>query len=453
MAACAASENGAATMLLEKMPRPGRKLMITGKGRCNFTNLKPWEAFSGHIRSNPRFVRPAFYNFTPEDAIAFIERQGVPVDVERGDRAFPHSYRATDIIDALVRAARTSGVDIRTGEEVTAIVPDPSGEGFLISCRDNRTFSCLRLIIATGGLSYPRTGSTGDGYRWAEAAGHSITPLFPSLTALVPKGYKTDKLSTGKLAAKVLGGGIAEGAEAESSLPKDYPGAKGWIDRAMPLSELGSSLCGVHLRNVSLTLYNGKDRIGGEFGEMDFTDGGIEGPVAFSLSRDAVKAITNGGKVSLLLDLKPEVSEDELLARLKSLWTGIASDSRSRGQNARTLARVMLGKVMPRELVAPFSAMNPSIVAGGRLDLQRLARALKEWTFEIEGFVGYERCVVTAGGIDTSEVLPKTMESRLCKGMYFCGEVLDIDSDTGGYNIQTALSTGRLAGESAARSL
>ena len=455
MAAYAAAREGAGVIVLEKMPRPGRKIMITGKGRCNFTNVKPWDEFSRHIRTKPNFLRPSFYNMDPEAVLSFMEDHGVPVIVERGDRAFPQSHRAMDIVDALVAAARRQGADIQTGAEVETIIKDPSGEGFLISCRGGKTFSCYKLIIATGGLSYPATGSTGDGYRWARVFGHSLVDCFPSLTALVPKGYKTaeERLSVGQVAAKVLGS--AGGWDTEESrgdkterkdpgLPEGYPETRGHIGRGLPLSEMGRELCGIHLKNVSLSLYVGSDRVQTETGEMDFTDGGIEGPIGFALSRAAVKAIVNGGKVAVSLDLKPGIPENELTGRISSLREDIKKDPRSRNASRQALESVLVGKLLPRELVRPFMRAN-----AGR----DIARALKDWRFEIEGYVGYERCVVTAGGVSTDEVLPKTMESRLCKGLYFCGEVLDIDSDTGGYNLQTAFSTGFLAGQSSAKSL
>ena len=466
LAAYAAAREGASVIVLEKMPRPGRKIMITGKGRCNFTNVKPWDAFSRHIRTKANFLRPAFYNLPPEVMLDFLEAQRLPVVVEHGDRAFPSSYKASDVVDALVGAARRAGAQIQTEAEVTDVLRDPADGSFVVSCRDGRTFSGLRLVVATGGLSYPRTGSTGDGYRWARQSGHRLVECFPSLTALVPKGYKLTEVAptVGQVAAKVLSGydpGQARKAtpwqEEAPVLPPGYPQPAGHLDRALPLSDFGRSLCGIHLRNVALTLVVNGNEVRSETGELDFTDGGIEGPVGFALSRDAVKAIVNGGKVRLLLDLKPGVPPEELQARLKSLWAEIQKDPRSRSGTIRSLLKVLLGKLMPWELVAPFLQSAPAILSGRkdnvRIDFSALAQALTAWPFDVAGFVGYERCVVTAGGVSTDDVLPKTLESRLVKGMYFCGEVLDIDADTGGYNLQCAFSTGYLAGLSAAKSL
>ena len=434
-AATAAAREGASVLVLEKMPRPGRKIMITGKGRCNFTNVKPWDAFSRHIRSKVPFLRPAFYNFPPEKICAFLEEQGVETVVERGDRAYPVSKKASDVVDALVRAAERAGVRLETGAAVRAVSAD--GDGFTAECYC-RKYRCRRLVLATGGLSYPGTGSTGDGYAWAEQFGHTVRTCFPSLTALVPKGYKLP--GTG-----------------ESTLPPDYPAPKGHIDRSTELTEIGKALCGNALKNVELTLYSGPDAVRSEFGDLDFTDGGIEGPIGFSVSRDAVKALLNGAKVRLQLNLKPGVDPDELLARIKALLNDILRDPRSKRMGIKEILRVLLGKLMPWELIPGFLRCHPEILAGRRgnerIDLAAVGTALQEWMFDIDGFVGYERCVVTAGGVATEELLPKTLESRLQPGLHVCGEVLDIDADTGGYNLQLAFCTGWLAGQSAARAL
>ena len=417
--------------VLEKMPRPARKIMITGKGRCNFTNVKSWNDFSGHIRSKANFVKSAFYALPPTDIVDFFESFGMATVVERGDRAFPASYHASDVVDTLVSACRSVGVRIETEFEVCGI--SHSDSGFEVCSSDGRKYLCSKLIIATGGLSYPGTGSTGDGLRWASGLGHTVTPLFPSLTALVPLGYKDSERVVSSF--------------------------KYHIDRSSPLSELGSKLCGVSLKNVGVQLVVEGTVAGSEFGDIDFTDGGIEGPVGFQLSRKAVKSLVNGSRVSLALDLKPGVSLTEVTERVKSLWQEVDRDPRSRGLREKEKCRILLGKLMPWDLIPGFVAANPSIITlerRGRADskvwinLVSIAKALKEWKFDIAGFVGWERAVVTAGGVSTDEVIAKTMESRLVRGLYFCGEVLDVDSDTGGYNLQTAFSTGALAGSSAA---
>lgn len=424
----AAEENRCLTVcVLEKMPRPGRKIMITGKGRCNFTNLKDWNEFSAHIRSNPRFVRSAFYTLPPEKVISLFESLGMPSVVERGDRAFPASYRSSDVVDTLVRACHGVGVKIETEFEVSSI---EAGETFRVESADGRSHSAPKLILATGGLSYPGTGSTGDGLRWAESLGHRITPLFPSLTALVPRGYK-------------------EGD------------GKGHIPRETPLTEAGQTLCGIQLKNVGVQLLVEGTKAGAEFGDIDFTDGGIEGPVGFTLSRKAVKSLLGGSKVALSLDLKPGVELTELTSRVKELWAEIDKDPRSRGVREKERCRILLGKLLPRELIPAFKAAHPEIITLERrsrtetkvwVNLVSIAKALKDWHFDIAGYVGWERAVVTAGGVSTEDVVQKSLESKLIKGLYFCGEMLDIDADTGGYNLQLAFCTGALAGYSAAAS-
>ena len=456
--------------VLEKMPRPARKIMITGKGRCNFTNVKDWNAFSGHIRSKPNFVKSAFYNLPSQAVFDWFEGFGMPAVVERGDRAFPASYHASDVVDTLVNACLSLGVKIETEAEVASIVTGEAREavapentatlgtlrggtaseaqrwgptkedvfrgelppGFVVTLTDGREWKCARLIVATGGLCYPSTGSSGDGLRWAAELGHRIVPTFPSLTALVPKGYK--QLET-----------------------KDLH-----IDRNTPLTEFGQSLCGVQLKNVQLSLLIEGTEAGSEFGDVDFTDGGLEGPVGYQLSRKAVKAMVNGSRVSEVLDLKPGVSLTELTVRVKELWAEIEKDPRSRGVREKERCRILLGKLMPRELIPAFTAAHPEIITlerRGRADtkvwvnLVSIAKALKAWQFEIAGYVGYERAVVTAGGVSTDDFIAKTMESRVVPGLYLCGEVLDIDADTGGYNLQLAFATGALAGASAAKSM
>ncbi len=432
--------------LLEKMPRPARKVMITGKGRCNFTNVKPWNEFSEHIRSKQNFLRPAYQNLTPAALSSFLNEAGLETVIERGDRAYPASHRASDVVDALVRMASGVGVKILTDSEVISVSRSASSsDSFTIECADGQKHFCRRLIIATGGLSYPGTGSTGDGYAWAEGFGHSLAPLFPSLTALVPRGYKSEPYISR---------------------------SKGHIDRSTPLSALGQALCGVQLKNVALTSIIENCEAESEFGDLDFTDGGIEGPLGFRLSRKCVKSLINGSRVKLRLDLKHGVPLDELRARVSQLWREIKDDPRSRGVGERELCRILLGKLMPRELIPGFLASFPDIMSVERkagvkdrfgkysvgkarifIHLQQIADALKRWDFEIAGFVGYERAVVTSGGVRTDELTAKTLESRIVPGLYFCGELVDIDADTGGYNLHCAFSTGLLAGQSAAKSL
>lgn len=405
-------------IVLEKMPRPGRKIMITGKGRCNFTNLKQWNEFQQHVHPKPNFLKPSFYNLSSEKMLSFLEENGLSVVVERGDRAFPESHLASDVVDALVRAAQKAGAEILCNKEVKNI---SQFDGFQITCQDGSEYTCSRLIICTGGLSYPKTGSTGDGYGWAEQTGHKIRPLFPSLTAIVPKGYKD-----------------TTGWKAEM---------KGHIDRSTPFAEYGKLLCGNQLKNVGLSLYIDGNEAQYEFGDLDFTDGGLEGPIGFKISRRCVNAVINGSKIYVTLDLKPAVEPEDLAVRISTLWNEVMKDKRSANKQYKERFRVLLTKVMPMSLIPAFIKANPNT------DHKTLAKALKSWKMEIEGFVGYERCVVTAGGVSTEDLTPKTLESRIVPGLYFAGEVLDLDADTGGYNLQTAFSTGYLAGISATKSI
>ena len=414
----------ASVVVLEKMPRAARKVMITGKGRCNFTNLKDWNEFSTHIRTKPNFVKPSFFNLTPQKLIDFFEGYGMPVVVERGDRAFPESHRASDVVDTLVSACYSKGVKIETEAEVLEVQYRP--EGFTLKLKDGGVWTCRKLIIATGGLSYPTTGSTGDGLRWAEALGHKIVPTFPSLTALVPRGYKQQ-----------------EGKDLH-------------IDRSTPFAELGEKLNGVSLKNVGVQLLVQGTLAQEEFGDIDFTDGGLEGPVGFQISRKAVKSLVNGSRVSVLIDMKHGVPLEELLVRVRELWKEVDHDPRSIRLREKEKCRILLGKLMPWELIPAFLACHPGIITlerKGRSDTKvwvnmlEIAKALKCWRFDIAGYVGYERCVVTAGGVSTDEVVAKSLESRLIPGLHFCGEVLDLDCDTGGYNLHLAFCTGLLAGQ------
>lgn len=445
---CMNKQGGSAQVtLIEKMPRPGRKIMITGKGRCNFTNLKSWNDFSSHIRTKSNFVKSAFYNLSSEAVLDFFDSYGMSYVVERGDRAFPSSYHASDVVDTLVNACYSRGVKILTSLAVESVsrvnnkyflnssVVDK--EVFELKLSDGENCYAQRLIIATGGLSYPTTGSTGDGYEWAKSMGHTIATLFPSLTALVPRGYKE-----------------------ESVVPETD--LKFHIPRETSLSEYGEKLCGVHLKNVQLTMMVEGSVAAEEFGDVDFTDGGLEGPIGFQISRKAVKSLINGSRVKVSLDLKSGIDLTELTLRIKQLWAEIDKDPRSKRLKEKERCRILLGKLIPWDLIPAFVASNPNIYTLERrsrnetklwVNLVTIAKALKAWEMDIVGYVGYERAVVTAGGVATEELLAKNMSSRIVPGLYFCGEVLDVDADTGGYNLQCAFSTGALAGQSAAKSL
>ena len=392
-----ASDSRPSVVLLEKMPRCGRKINITGKGRCNLTNTRMWDEFSVHVHPNCQFFKNAFYNFSSHDTMDFFTSIGLELSVERGQRVYPRSMRAMDVTDALVNhVRRCSVVETITGFEVSGISKD---DLFCIQSEQGRVLS-KKLLITTGGLSYPSTGSSGDGYSFAKKLGHSIVQCRPSLTALIPALYK---------------------------------------EKDGTLLPLGRSLNCLQLKNVSLSLEVNSNVVQEEFGDVDFTDGGIEGSLGFRLSRKAVESLDNGQKVALLLDLKPALSEEQIGQRIRR--------EASCGNNS---VKYLLSKLLPRQLVAPFLSMNRQLLDMHNGEAARLLPALlKRLRFEIVSYVGFERCVVTNGGVSTKEVSQKTMESKLVDGLFFAGEVLDLDGDTGGYNLQIAFSTAVLAAKSA----
>ena len=481
--AFANSPTGGTVTVLEKMPKPGRKMMISGKGRCNFTNVKPWEDFSEHVRTNPNFISPSFHNLSSEGMVALLKEYGLRSVVERGDRAFPESHLAGDVVDTLVRACTLVGVRIVTGCEVKGIERVAKG-GFRLDCTlttvkefrprpeaDERfgkrkmapkpvrtettiepeSYLCQKLIIATGGLSYPGTGSTGDGLKWAEALGVPVTACLPSLTALVPKGYKEkDRPLSEEIReafARNTPGGGRKPRRPIAPLPEGYPQLPGHIERITPMTEFGQALNGTKLDNVNLSLIVDGQEVQSEFGDIEFTDGGLEGPLGFLVSRRAVEAIVNGQKVAVAIDLKPAVELERLDEDVHARWQEVKDDPRSRGVAFQRLFRILLGKLLPWSLTLPFLKSNPDVT------INTLAAALKNWKLDIEGFVGFERAVVTNGGVDTEAIVAKSLEARDVPGLYFAGEVMDIDADTGGYNLQLAFSTGHQAGQSAAQSL
>lgn len=470
----AQTENGGTVTVLEKMPKAGRKVMITGKGRCNFTNVKEWGDFSGHIRTDSNFVSPAWHNLTPEKTRELFLANGLRSVVERGDRAFPESHMAGDVVDTLLRACTLAGVKVVTGCEVKTV--DRTARGWSLDTVKTITkeykvqgddprrrpqfrketrieteeYTCAKLIIATGGLSYPGTGSTGDGYMWAEELGIKVEDCFPSLTALVPEGYKSDRSALAGEIGRAFRGRTVYGRTRERKimpLPDYYPKFERHIERIQPLSDLGELFNGNNLENVQLTLFINGEEAQSEFGDIEFTDGGLEGPIGFQVSRKAVCALNNGQKVSVSIDLKPAVELEKLDEDVHRIWEEVIHDDRSRGQSFQRVFRIMLGKLMPWELTLAFLKTNPKV------SVDTLARTMKDWKMDIAGFVGFERSVITAGGVSTSEVVAKTLESRKQSGLYWCGEVLDMDADTGGYNLQLAFSTGYLAGQSAAKAL
>lgn len=398
MAAGTAARSGKRVLLIEKMEKSGRKVRISGKGRCNLTNARPPEEFAEQVRVNADFFAPAFAEFNNLSTMRFFERNGVKLDVERGDRVFPRSGKAWDVANALLEYCIDNGVRILYNTRVCGILTLGSkvfGVRYINKRGFERREECSRVILATGGVSYPATGSTGDGYNFAADLGHTIEPLRPSLTPLV------------------------------SSHPQ--------------LKQFGKLL----LRNVRATLFVDNEAVREEFGELGFSERGIDGAVALRMSRDAVDALIDGRKVKLVIDLKPALTEEILRDRM-----------------ARELAELdpkeffseLLRKLVPRPMVLPLAQeldIPPKTYVGKITEPQinRLIKVLKGWTFPVTDYAPFEYAVVTAGGVRCDEVDPLTLESRKIEGLYFAGEILDLDANTGGYNLQIAFSTGHLAGQ------
>jgi len=397
MAAGQAAEVGAETLLLEKMDRPGRKLRIAGKGRCNLTNLAPLSEFVAHFGPNGRFLRQAFAQFSNSDLVAFFEKLGVRTVTERGGRVFPVSGQAQDVVDALVRWIRDQGATLRTRSPVERLLVE-EGRVTGVQVSQGQVYHADAAIVATGGASYPATGSTGDGYRLAASLGHTIVPIRPALVPLETAG------------------------------------------------DVAPRLQGLSLRNVTVRVWGNGQKQAEAFGEMLFTHFGVSGPIILSLSRQVVDALRLGQRVILSIDLKPALDEGRLDARLL----------RDLDAHGKQQFRTLLKGLLPSKLI-PVCINLTGIPSDKRAhqitseERQRLRTWLKDFRLEVTGHRPFAEAIITAGGVDTREVGPRTMASRLVEGLYFAGEVLDVDADTGGYNLQAAFSTGWVAGRSAAQ--
>ncbi|MBQ2896488.1 MAG: NAD(P)/FAD-dependent oxidoreductase [Oscillospiraceae bacterium] len=385
MAAITAARNGRRVTLLEPERDCGRKLRITGKGRCNVTNACDCPEFLKSVLAGSRFLRPSLYRFTPWDAMSFFEELGVELKVERGDRVFPVSDRAQDVVDALRRELSRQGVQVLRRRALEICTADGAVTGVRTA---EGLLAGSRVILCTGGLSYPATGSTGDGYAMAKALGHTVTPLQPSLVPL------------------------EAGPDCEE-------------------------LQGLSLRNVTLTAYGGSRVIYKELGEMLFTHYGVSGPLVLSASVH----MRSEGPYSLSIDLKPGLSPEKLDERLLRDF----SENRNRCfRNAldALLPQKLIPVIIRRSGIDPDTRVN-AITRGQRLALGEL---IKGFELSVYGFRPIAEAIVTAGGIDVSEVDPRSMESRLVQGLHFAGEVLDIDGYTGGFNLQIAWCTAVFAG-------
>lgn len=394
VAAIHAARLGADVTVFEKNDRCGRKLRITGKGRCNVTNHCTRDVFFANITGNARFLFSAWDRFSSEDTEAFFEELGVPLKIERGNRVFPVSDKATDIVDALMRECRRLGVKMQHETVLGLLLREGCVAGVQIAHGDE-IFDTV--IVATGGASYPLTGSTGDGYRFAEAAGHTVVPPIPSLVPLVEDG------------------------------------------------SFCASVQGLSLRNVRLSV---RDTTTGktvfeDFGEMLFTHYGLSGPLVLSAS--AHLAHMTKGRYEVRIDLKPALDEKTLDARLLSDFKKYQNRDFS---NA-------LADLLPQKLIAPLVARSgidahKKVNAVTKEERAAFLTLLKGLDVKIRGFRPIAEAIVTKGGVTLAEISPRTMESRKIKGLYFAGEVLDLDAYTGGFNLQIAFSTAVLAGESAA---
>ncbi len=402
LAAGEAALEGARVRVLEKMERPARKLRISGKGRCNLTNTAELPLFLERFPHGGRFLRQAFARFFAPDLIALLEELGVRTQVERGGRVFPAGEDAREVVDALVAWAQRCGAVIETQCTVRDLLVDRQRVvGVVIEAQAPGASGERRadaVVLATGGRSYPATGSTGDGYRLAAAVGHAILPVRPALVGL--------------------------------DTETDWP----------------ARLQGLTLRNVRAHLIINGRRRADAFGEMELTPTGVSGPIILRLSGRAVEAFQTGARVELTIDLKPALSEEKLDARLR----------RDLDALGRKPVRALLQGLLPRDLVDLFlewtglPAGKEACQVSGR-ERRGLLALLKELRLVVTGHRPWEEAIITAGGVDTREVDPRTMASRKVGGLYLCGELLDIDADTGGFNLQAAFSTGWLAGRSAAR--
>lgn len=391
MSAITAARRGKSVLLLEKNERLGRKLAITGKGRCNVTNNCGLDELMSNIPRNAKFLYGAMTKFPPSETIAFFEQLGVPLKTERGKRVFPVSDKASDIVNALVKELRRLGVKIIRDAARSLIIENGL-------CKGVRTAGgelCANsVILATGGKSYPKTGSDGSGYALAKQAGHTIVEPAPSLVPLVTE--------------------------------------EKWV----------KSACGLTLRNTAVKLFDGEKLIFEDFGEAAFTLDGLGGAVILSASAHIPEMREN--RYSMTLDLKPALSEQKLDKRL------LREFSENRGKPFREVLR----RLLPAELAGAFVELSG--VSGDKkvdeitkVERKTLLNLLKNLRLHISGFRPIDEAIITRGGVKTAEISPKTMESRVVKGLFFAGEIIDADGYTGGFNLQIAFATGKIAGESA----
>ena len=402
IAAGRAAGEGASVLLVERNKQSGRKLLITGKGRCNITNTAPRSEHFKNIFPNPRFLKHAYATFFTDDILALLNGEGVPTVIERGNRAFPESNQSEDVRNALQQWAQRQGVTFLFETQVEKIITE---EGQLTGLRvqelhGTRTIRCRAAILCAGGRSYPATGSDGSGFRLAHDAGHSIIAVRPALVPLETEGTLAERLQ------------------------------------------------GLSLKNAYAVLWvNGKKQTEA-FGELLFTHFGLSGPVILTLSRSVVDALAAGQKAEISIDLKPALEEPKLDQRL---LRDLNENGKKRLENVFRLW--LPSKMIPLFLQELDIDGNKPANQMGAVERRKTMLMMKNLRFTISGNRSFKEAVITAGGVSTGEIRSKTMESKLLKGLFFAGEVMDLDANTGGYNLQIAWSTGWLAGLSAAESL
>lgn len=390
MAAGTAAALGKSTLLIEKMPRTGRKILVTGKGRCNVTNNCDCDTVLKNVVSNPKFLYSALRNFSPEDTMNFFENLGVALKTERGNRVFPVSDKSMDIADALFLYCAQNGVKVLTNTVTDLIASENEIRGVKTAC--GKEHSAAAVIVATGGVSYPKTGSTGDGFKFAQNAGHTIIPLRASLVGLKIRGNECKDMQ------------------------------------------------GLSLKNTGLSLYcrsNGKC-VYTDMGEMLFTHFGISGPIVLSASAHITD---NPQNYYVELDLKPALSMEKLDERISRDFSEVLNKDFSNSLN-KLLPKAIIPSVIERSQIEPNKKVNQIT----KVQRNTLCQVIKKMRFEVAGREAIETAIVTAGGVSTQEINPKTMESKFVKGLYFAGEMIDVDACTGGFNLQIAFSTGYTAG-------
>lgn len=392
IAAASAAKNKDTVILLEHNEKAGKKIYITGKGRCNISNAVKTEEFMKNIVTNSKFLYSALNYFSSKDTIEFFESRGVPLVVERGNRVFPRSYRASDITKVLLDECKLYNVVIRYKEKVSGIAKNGN---FFVITSNNQTYMCDNVILCTGGLSYPLTGSTGDGYHFAQKLGHSIIDPKPALCPIKIKNTISESLN-------------------------DYT-----------------------LKNVTLHVFNDKFNMS-EFGELTFLRGAISGPITLTISSYLTHETNQDYKIEI--DLKPALSIDQLDARLlKEIKENI------NGQYYELLKTLMPIELIPIFVIATgidYKKQNNSLTKEER---KMIVTKLKQFPLVYAGLDIIDHAIITSGGINVKEINPKTMESKLVPNLYFAGEIIDVDALTGGFNMQIALSTGKLAGDSASK--